>query len=332
MGILQSPGFGTEVSVKRDCWWTLQTFQGNQLVLDFNYFQIKQKNNSITFCANYLSLNNSQLLNYTDGLSSLPFDDIQKIQVHDSGYIRFCDTVMKPKIVFSKTHILEIKFETFNEPMNHFSLSWTTNGCGSSVLTTSPKALEVMTYTGNMDEEYHLCEWPISAPVGKKVKVKVEYLGILNTDSDKKHCSEYNMVSKLNGSLETELRIFNGISDSAGAPRHCFFKREPREVVSDTNEMMLQFSYWRNNYVARNDTYLVLRVKFEFIDAGDLSCSGNYNGSNGILHSPNYPNPYPSLVECHWLISVAPGHSVTFKLKHLSVNNIVLGEGFKLNI
>ncbi len=93
-------------------------------------------------------------------------------------------------------------------------------------------------------------------------------------------------------------------------------------MLSDTNQIFVQFSYNRVDDVSSNKDYNILKARYQIIDMGNnLTCGGQYNGSHGTLHSPNYPKAFPKSVECHWLIAVPPGHVVVFTLKALNLNN-----------
>ncbi|OWK00368.1 hypothetical protein Celaphus_00019209, partial [Cervus elaphus hippelaphus] len=42
----------------------------------------------------------------------------------------------------------------------------------------------------------------------------------------------------------------------------------------------------------------------------DAPCGYNVTSQNGTIYSPGFPDEYPILKDCIWLISVPPGHGV----------------------
>ena len=51
-----------------------------------------------------------------------------------------------------------------------------------------------------------------------------------------------------------------------------------------------------------------------------IDCGGNYTKASGILTSPSYPNPYPRLVDCIYLISQRNGTYVNISFISMDVN------------
>ncbi|CAG2110474.1 unnamed protein product [Medioppia subpectinata] len=45
-------------------------------------------------------------------------------------------------------------------------------------------------------------------------------------------------------------------------------------------------------------------------DCKEGSCTHHITAPNGELHSPNYPDPYPSRKDCTWLLTTTPGHRI----------------------
>ena len=58
--------------------------------------------------------------------------------------------------------------------------------------------------------------------------------------------------------------------------------------------------------------YIVLQL---FTD-----CGGNYSGSSGVLTSPSYPNPYPELAHCIYLISQPNGTYVSISFTMMDID------------
>ena len=50
------------------------------------------------------------------------------------------------------------------------------------------------------------------------------------------------------------------------------------------------------------------------------NCGGNYTNASGILTSPSYPNPYPHLAHCIYLISQPNGMFVNMSFISIDVN------------
>ena len=50
-----------------------------------------------------------------------------------------------------------------------------------------------------------------------------------------------------------------------------------------------------------------------------LGCGGRYTTDNGVLISPNYPNPYPHNAQCVWTISVPSGEAITFTMTNIDL-------------
>lgn len=40
-------------------------------------------------------------------------------------------------------------------------------------------------------------------------------------------------------------------------------------------------------------------------------CGGLFHGNDGVISSPNFPQPYPQNIECVWLITVESGYHVS---------------------
>ena len=49
------------------------------------------------------------------------------------------------------------------------------------------------------------------------------------------------------------------------------------------------------------------------------ACGGSFNGPNGNVSSPNYPNNYPSNSNCTYTIEVEPGHVVFISFSDLQL-------------
>lgn len=48
-------------------------------------------------------------------------------------------------------------------------------------------------------------------------------------------------------------------------------------------------------------------------------CGGELSGTSGSLHSPGYPNTYPSNRECIWYIHTTPGSSIQLTIQEFDI-------------
>lgn len=48
-------------------------------------------------------------------------------------------------------------------------------------------------------------------------------------------------------------------------------------------------------------------------------CGGPVAAPSGDIHSPLYPNSYPSNVDCSWVVSVEASHRVFFNFSDLDI-------------
>ena len=50
------------------------------------------------------------------------------------------------------------------------------------------------------------------------------------------------------------------------------------------------------------------------------ACGGNFSNSSGIITSPSYPNPYPHMADCDFLVSQPNGTYVNISVADLDIN------------
>ena len=50
------------------------------------------------------------------------------------------------------------------------------------------------------------------------------------------------------------------------------------------------------------------------------SCGGYYSNASGVLSSPSYPNPYPDLADCVYLISQPNGSYIKMSFLFMDIN------------
>lgn len=51
-------------------------------------------------------------------------------------------------------------------------------------------------------------------------------------------------------------------------------------------------------------------LSFSFLCFLSAPCGYNITSQNGTIYSPGFPDEYPVLKDCLWLITVPPGHGI----------------------
>ncbi|RUS68485.1 hypothetical protein EGW08_023753, partial [Elysia chlorotica] len=98
----------------------------------------------------------------------------------------------------------------------------------------------------------------------------------------------------------------NSTSRAAPLERKCGYSI-PYPITSKGNQMFVEFEF------DSSDTYLRFQASWEAV------CGGALSGDNGIITSPNYPNPYLNLERCFWSIAVEPGKVVRLTFHEFQV-------------
>ncbi|XP_060651506.1 cubilin homolog [Drosophila nasuta] len=81
-------------------------------------------------------------------------------------------------------------------------------------------------------------------------------------------------------------------------------KEHPNSLVIPTN-------------VARIEAVgIVLAAQFSTLDN---SCGGTIKSARGTLNSPNYPDSYPSNVECEWQTNLRPGNAIELRFEAMDI-------------
>ncbi|XP_055632024.1 cubilin homolog [Toxorhynchites rutilus septentrionalis] len=64
----------------------------------------------------------------------------------------------------------------------------------------------------------------------------------------------------------------------------------------------------------------------------NILCKRNITGFEGVIESPNFPNKYPSTIDCLWTISVPPGNKIDIEFSHFELENNLLYENNKSHV
>ncbi|KAH9492503.1 hypothetical protein Btru_026013 [Bulinus truncatus] len=158
------------------------------------------------------------------------------------------------------------------------------SGCGG----------ELMAHTGSIEspnypENYPpniLCQWRIHVAAGSKI--------ILTFD-------DHFDISCLHDYIEIE----EGRSHSR---RFCGLQA-PRPNIFQTNELLIKF---------RSEFYL---SGIGFSANYHSECNNVLNGTQGVIESPNFPNPYPPSQQCSWAIQVPQGNKISAHFAFFSLED-----------
>ncbi|KAG7199007.1 hypothetical protein KM043_013159 [Ampulex compressa] len=150
-------------------------------------------------------------------------------------------------------------------------------------------------YYGN-DEE---CTWTIRAPPGHVVQLTWVSFNLENYRNCRNdYVSVYDNYTTSESSL---LGTFCGT-------------RMPPVLTTQDNIMTIVF---RTDSSVTNEGFT---ASYLFIDTTRV-CGGFYSKQNGIVRSPNYPNPYPDDKECVWIITAPNKQKVKLRVEDFELEN-----------
>lgn len=175
-----------------------------------------------------------------------------------------------------------------------FEIEWTSTatGCGG-VLTSYRGSLT----SPNFPESYNenaICGWRIAVNQGSAVQ-------IIFTDLD----------LEASGSCSYDyVEIFDGKdASSKSLGRFCESDRHPLNLVTTTNFAFVRFSSDMSNQ-GRG-----FALKYSAV------CNITKTGIDGVIESPNFPEPYPHMLQCEWIISGSRGNKIYLEFTHFDLEH-----------
>ncbi|KRZ32162.1 Cubilin [Trichinella pseudospiralis] len=307
-GRIKSPGFKSRISKARHCEWIVETYPGNMLRLHFFYFSVQdESSNSLHECTKsslkIISAEGNVILN----------KKAANVTLKDPA---FCDISKQPTFLFVESNMVKIEFTAPQNSLDHFGLEWGTDGCGMKVTENSGNLI-ITNNTGNPASELKVCAWTFHAPLGQKIELQINYMGILRSQIlDCSYPVRYGDLFDLDA-----FHIFNGLNNASGLSFKTICdhinRNNPLIIDSVSNELFVLFVYHHYSSVPEHDG-TILHVEYKFKDGG---CGGVHTELQGSLQTPGYPGRYQREIECNWKIQVPHGYLVKIEIKDLNIGN-----------
>ncbi|KAH7711771.1 calcium binding EGF domain-containing protein [Aphelenchoides avenae] len=311
-GTLQSPGYPASMMDPRTCHWQIRTSPGSRIRIVFHTFTLVddyRRASNVGCFHNYFEVDSAQVKK----VSAIEED----IAVENSTRTKFCSRVAQPTEIETASNVLDITFQSGNQPANHFWLTWSTIGCGG-IVTRNESALvaKATDFTQPAVETFRECDWVIRAPPGLVVRVLVEeamMVHFLQNPCDRSRAGNFSGV-----------QFFAGTSNATGVPlaTKCGIVRN-ESVTAYGNELFVRLSVVAPYTLTNNGTILKATVFFEKPSIG-TGCGGDISlqrTTSLTIFSPNYPKPYPRAVECVWQLRAPEGYVIQYMVTQFTTPN-----------
>ncbi|XP_030624670.1 LOW QUALITY PROTEIN: cubilin [Chanos chanos] len=195
-----------------------------------------------------------------------------------------CGTT-KPDPIFSTGNVIYIRFRSDNSRSHRGFSGQFSEACGSTILADDVGgAIASPNYPSQYPSNLN-CSWIITA------QEPFNHVTLSFTDLD---------LEQLNSNCSHDaVEILDG--DNYQAPsigRYCG-NTLPHPITSFSNVLVVNFV---------TDSSVSKKGFRATYSASTSSCGGNLHMESGSFNSPNYPDAYPSNVECVWTITSSPGN------------------------
>ncbi|CAL1529132.1 unnamed protein product [Lymnaea stagnalis] len=211
---------------------------------------------------------------------------------------RFCNSVTPPPPIRTTGPFAFVRFHTDGDTSDRgFSITYaaTAGECGGNLTGQNGEVMSPgypSSYRRNT-----LCVWNIWVPTGYSVVLTFDDFDLLSPSE----CMDNSLVVR-DGQNQTAPLLAN----FCGAAT-------PALIRSSSNVM-----------------YLELRSIAEMSGRGfkalwSSGCGGTFTGSSGQIHSPGWPNIYPTNTECIYNIQVPQGHSILLSFNSFDLEGNLIG-------
>ncbi|XP_024214976.1 cubilin [Halyomorpha halys] len=169
--------------------------------------------------------------------------------------------------------------------------------CGANIITNSSGTLIFSEYNTTLDWSYDSeCQWVIkSTKLNSKITVQFVLIEIP---------SSFPLEGSTNTSqINPGVNIFAGDGIDAPFYGHYSESRIPPAFTVPSSAITV---------VYKATDSIQGRFTMDY-SVEDTSCGGFLIGLNGVIRSPNHPDPYPNNVECVWTLNAPPGSTMLFE-------------------
>ncbi|KAF6722152.1 Cubilin [Oryzias melastigma] len=177
--------------------------------------------------------------------------------------------------------------------MSGFQMMWYQNGCGEELA--GPSGSFSSPGYPNKYPENRECIWYITTSAGSSITLTIH---------------EFDVEFHPDCNYDV-LEVYGGPDLSAPQlAKLCTTTSSPMQVSSTGNLLTVRF---------KSDAYVSGRgfnASWAEVQGG---CGGPITAPSGEIHSPLYPNSYPTNVDCSWVISVDPNHRVFLNFTDLDI-------------
>ncbi|XP_013116992.2 cubilin homolog [Stomoxys calcitrans] len=181
-----------------------------------------------------------------------------------------------------------------------FHLTWqqTQTGCGGKL--TSYKGSIHTPHTNDMvsnenpEASIIVCDWLINVAQGSSIQVKVS-----SSSDSTKFCRS------------NRLQIYDGPTTMQPLMHFpCLADVKASQLQSSSSSNQILIIYKLDNYTLDGP---------EFVLDYETNCNMSLNNLQGIIESPNFPEPYPELLNCQWAINAGSNNKIQLEFSHFSL-------------
>ncbi|XP_050407117.2 cubilin, partial [Patella vulgata] len=240
---------------------------------------------------------NQILLNVTDFLMESHVNcNYDYLEIRNGGYQtsplvgKYCGRTID-NIIVSHSNRMWLKFKTdVSQSARGFKILYdgTSTGCGADLTSSTGSFISPnypMTYAHNSE-----CFWTITINQGNTIT-----LTFADFDLEAQHNCHYDYLMVREGNEYGEKR-----GKFCGTPI-------PSPIQSRTNKLWIKF---RADFSAAGRGFQATYV---------TNCNTRLTSHDGVIESPNFPNSYPHIRNCTWVIQTTMGNKINASFSHFDL-------------